>query len=303
MKSIAVIGSGTMGNGIAHVFAQSGYQVTLIDISQEQLDKALSTIERNLDRLVAKEKITQENKETTLSNITTHTDTEAARNADLVIEAATENEEIKLGIFKSLDAICKPETILASNTSSIPITKIGAATNRPEKVIGMHFMNPVPIMKLVEVINGKETDPEITQSVMETSVKLGKIPVEVNDFPGFVANRILMPMINEAILSLEDGVSGVEEIDTVMKIGMAHPMGPLQLADFIGLDVCLSIMEVLHDGFSNPKYAPSQVLVDLVKEGHLGVKSGQGFYAYEKGSKELKAAPQFAKNNQTLENQ
>lgn len=303
MKSIAVIGSGTMGNGIAHVFAQSGYQVTLIDISQEQLDKALSTIERNLDRLVAKEKITQEHKETTLSNITTHTDTEAARNADLVIEAATENEEIKLGIFKNLDAICKPETILASNTSSIPITKIGAATNRPEKVIGMHFMNPVPIMKLVEVINGKETDPEITQSVMETSVKLGKIPVEVNDFPGFVANRILMPMINEAILSLEEGVSGVEEIDTVMKIGMAHPMGPLQLADFIGLDICLSIMEVLHDGFSNPKYAPSQVLVDLVKEGHLGVKSGQGFYAYEKGSKELKAAPQFAKNNQTLENQ
>jgi 3-hydroxybutyryl-CoA dehydrogenase len=303
MKSIAVIGSGTMGNGIAHVFAQSGYQVTLIDISQEQLDKALSTIERNLDRLVAKEKITQENKETTLSNITTHTDTEAARNADLVIEAATENEEIKLGIFKSLDAICKPETILASNTSSIPITKIGAATNRPEKVIGMHFMNPVPIMKLVEVINGKETDPEITQNIMATSVKLGKIPVEVNDFPGFVANRILMPMINEAILSLEEGVSGVEEIDTVMKIGMAHPMGPLQLADFIGLDICLSIMEVLHDGFSNPKYAPSQVLVDLVKEGHLGVKSGQGFYAYEKGSKELKAAPQFAKNNQTLENQ
>ena len=303
MDNIAVIGSGTMGNGIAHVFAQSGYPVTLIDISQEQLDKALSTIERNLDRLVAKEKITQEHKETTLSNITTHTDTEAARNADLVIEAATENEEIKLGIFKSLDAICKPETILASNTSSIPITKIGAATNRPEKVIGMHFMNPVPIMKLVEVINGKETDPEITQNIMATSVKLGKIPVEVNDFPGFVANRILMPMINEAILSLEEGVSGVEEIDTVMKIGMAHPMGPLQLADFIGLDICLSIMEVLHDGFSNPKYAPSQVLVDLVKEGHLGVKSGQGFYAYEKGSKELKAAPQFAKNNQTLENQ
>ena len=302
MKSIAVIGSGTMGNGIAHVFSQSGYQVTLIDISQEQLDKALSTIERNLDRLVAKEKITQEHKETTLSNITTHTDTEAARNADLVIEAATENEEIKLGIFKSLDAICNPETILASNTSSIPITKIGAATNRPEKVIGMHFMNPVPIMKLVEVINGKETDPEITQSVMETSVKLGKIPVEVNDFPGFVANRILMPMINEAILSLEEGVSGVEEIDTVMKIGMAHPMGPLQLADFIGLDVCLSIMEVLHDGFSNPKYTPSQVLQDLVKEGHLGIKSGQGFYTYEKGSKELKVAPQFLKNNHPIEN-
>ena len=303
MKNIAVIGSGTMGNGIAHVFAQSGYQVNLIDISQEQLDKALSTIERNLDRLVAKEKITQENKEATLGNITTHTDTEAARDADLVVEAATENEEIKLGIFKSLDAICKPETILASNTSSIPITKIGAATNRPEKVIGMHFMNPVPIMKLVEVINGKETDPEITQAVMDTSVKLGKIPVEVNDFPGFVANRILMPMINEAILSLEEGVSGVEEIDTVMKIGMAHPMGPLQLADFIGLDVCLSIMEVLHEGFNNPKYAPSQVLVDLVNNGHLGVKSGQGFYKYEKGSKELNVAPLFSKNNHAIENQ
>ena len=292
-----------MGNGIAHVFAQSGYTVGLIDISQEQLNKALSTIERNLDRLVAKEKITQENKEATLGNITAHTDTVAARDADLVVEAATENEEIKLGIFKSLDAICKPETILASNTSSIPITKIGAATNRPEKVIGMHFMNPVPIMKLVEVINGQKTDPEITQSVMETSVKLGKIPVEVNDFPGFVANRILMPMINEAILSLEEGVSGVEEIDTVMKIGMAHPMGPLQLADFIGLDVCLSIMEVLNEGFNNPKYAPSQVLVELVNNGHLGVKSGQGFYTYEKGTKELKVAPQFAKNNHTLENQ
>ncbi|HIA37531.1 MAG TPA: 3-hydroxybutyryl-CoA dehydrogenase [Flavobacteriales bacterium] len=303
MKNIAVIGSGTMGNGIAHVFAQSGYQVNLIDISQEQLDKALGTIERNLDRLLAKERITQENKETTLGKITTHTDTEAARDADLVVEAATENEGIKLSIFKNLDAICKPETILASNTSSIPITKIGAATKRPEKVIGMHFMNPVPIMKLVEVINGKETSVDTTQKVMDLSKDLGKIPVEVNDFPGFVANRILMPMINEAILSLEEGVSGVEEIDTVMKIGMAHPMGPLQLADFIGLDVCLSIMEVLHEGFNNSKYAPSQVLQDLVKEGDLGVKSGQGFYAYEKGSKELKVAPQFSENSHAIENQ
>lgn len=292
-----------MGNGIAHVFAQSGYQVNLIDISQEQLDKALGTIERNLDRLLAKERITQENKETTLGKITTHTDTEAARDADLVVEAATENEGIKLSIFKNLDAICKPETILASNTSSIPITKIGAATKRPEKVIGMHFMNPVPIMKLVEVINGKETSVDTTQKVMDLSKDLGKIPVEVNDFPGFVANRILMPMINEAILSLEEGVSGVEEIDTVMKIGMAHPMGPLQLADFIGLDVCLSIMEVLHEGFNNSKYAPSQVLQDLVKEGDLGVKSGQGFYAYEKGSKELKVAPQFSENSHAIENQ
>ena len=303
MKNIAVIGSGTMGNGIAHVFAQSGYQVNLIDISQEQLNKALGTIERNLDRLLAKERITQENKETTLGKITTHTDTEAARDADLVVEAATENEGIKLSIFKNLDAICKPETILASNPSSIPITKIGAATKRPEKVIGMHFMNPVPIMKLVEVINGKETSVDTTQKVMDLSKDLGKIPVEVNDFPGFVANRILMPMINEAILSLEEGVSGVEEIDTVMKIGMAHPMGPLQLADFIGLDVCLSIMEVLHEGFNNSKYAPSQVLQDLVKEGDLGVKSGQGFYAYEKGSKELKVAPQFSENSHAIENQ
>jgi len=277
--------------------------VNLIDISQEQLDKALGTIERNLDRLLAKERITQENKETTLGKITTHTDTEAARDADLVVEAATENEGIKLSIFKNLDAICKPETILASNTSSIPITKIGAATKRPEKVIGMHFMNPVPIMKLVEVINGKETSVDTTQKVMDLSKDLGKIPVEVNDFPGFVANRILMPMINEAILSLEEGVSGVEEIDTVMKIGMAHPMGPLQLADFIGLDVCLSIMEVLHEGFNNSKYAPSQVLQDLVKEGDLGVKSGQGFYAYEKGSKELKVAPQFSENSHAIENQ
>jgi 3-hydroxybutyryl-CoA dehydrogenase len=280
MKSIAVIGSGTMGNGIAHVFAQSGYQVNLIDISQEQLDKALSTIERNLDRLVAKEKITQENKEATLGNITAHTDTDAARDADLVVEAATENEEVKLGIFKNLDAICKPETILASNTSSIPITKIGAATNRPEKVIGMHFMNPVPIMKLVEVINGKETDPEITQKIMETSVKLGKIPVEVNDFPGFVANRILMPMINEAILSLEEGVSGVEEIDTVMKIGMAHPMGPLQLADFIGLDTVLAIAEVLHDGLGDSKYRPCPLLRNYVAAGRLGKKTGRGFFDY-----------------------
>ena len=303
MENIAVIGSGTMGNGIAHVFAQSGYKVTLIDISQDQLDNALATIERNLDRLVAKEKITATDKENTLGNITTNTDTNAAKDADLVVEAATENEAIKLGIFKNLDDICKPDTILASNTSSIPITKIGAATKRPEKVIGMHFMNPVPIMKLVEVINSKETAADTTQKVMDMSKDLGKIPVEVNDFPGFIANRILMPMINEAILSLEEGVSGVEEIDTVMKIGMAHPMGPLHLADFIGLDVCLSIMEVLYDGFNNPKYAPSQVLQELVKDGHLGVKSGQGFYKYEKGSKELKVAPRFANNDHAIENQ
>jgi len=300
MKNIAVIGSGTMGNGIAHVFAQSGYEVTLIDISQEQLDKAIGTIEKNLDRLLAKERITLENKETTLGKITTHTNTEAASDADLVIEAATENSDIKLAIFKSLDSICNANCILASNTSSIPITKIGAATKRPEKVIGMHFMNPVPIMKLVEVINGKETSGDTTKQIMDLSKNLGKIPVEVNDFPGFIANRILMPMINEAILSLEDGVSGVEEIDTVMKIGMAHPMGPLQLADFIGLDVCLSIMEVLYEGFNNPKYSPSKVLQELIKDGNFGVKSGQGFYKYEKGSKELKVAPKFLKNNHSI---
>ena len=267
MKNISVIGSGTMGNGIAHVFAQSGYSVSLIDIAQEPLDKAMATIEKNLDRLVAKEKITESDRNATLTNITTSTKLSAAAEADLVVEAATENEEIKLNIFRELDELCKGDAILASNTSSIPITKIAAATNRPAQVIGMHFMNPVPIMKLVEVINGKETSAATTKAVMDTAKDLRKIPVEVNDFPGFVANRILMPMINEAILSLEEGVSGVMEIDTVMKIGMAHPMGPLHLADFIGLDVCLSILEVMHDGFNNAKYVPSPLLVEMVANG------------------------------------
>jgi len=295
MNNISVIGSGTMGNGIAHVFAQAGYKVNLIDISKEQLEKALATIAKNLDRMVAKEKITTEDKENTLANITTHAELSAAADADLVIEAATENSDIKLNIFKELDGICKPEAILASNTSSIPITKIGTATTRAHKVIGMHFMNPVPIMKLVEVIRSKETSDETSQTIMDLSKKLGKAPVEVNDFPGFVANRILMPMINEAIITLHDGVSGIEEIDTVMKLGMAHPMGPLQLADFIGLDVCLFILNVLHDGFNNVKYAPCPLLVDMVKDGHLGVKSGTGFYEYEKRVKELKIAGRFVK--------
>jgi len=296
MKKIAVIGSGTMGNGIAHVFAQTKYEVRLIDISQDQLDKAISTISKNLARMVAKEVITEAFRKMTLDNITTHTELDAAAESDLVVEAATENEEIKLGIFKDLDAICRPETILASNTSSIPISKIASVTNRPDKVIGMHFMNPVPIMKLVEVINGKKTSSKTTATIMETSRNLQKSPVEVNDFPGFVANRILMPMINEAIISLHEGVAGVLEIDSVMKIGMAHPMGPLHLADFIGLDVCLSIMEVLHLGLSNDKYAPSPVLIELVKAGDLGVKSGQGFYKYERGSKILIVSDRFAKS-------
>ena len=293
MKKIAVIGSGTMGNGIAHVFAQTNYEVRLIDISQDQLDKAISTISRNLDRMVAKDKISEVDRNATLNNITTHTELSAGAESDLVVEAATENEDIKLGIFKELDDICGEDTILASNTSSIPISKIAAVTNRPGKVIGMHFMNPVPIMRLVEVINGKETSAATTKLVMELSRDLGKFPVEVNDFPGFVANRILMPMINEAIISLEEGVAGVAEIDDVMKIGMAHPMGPLHLADFIGLDVCLSIMEVLHEGLGNDKYAPSPLLLELVNSGNLGVKSGQGFYTYEGGSKEIVVAARF----------
>ena len=283
-----------MGNGIAHVFAQKNYKVKLIDISQDQLDKAITTISKNLDRMVAKERITEADKETTLGNITTHTALSAASEADLVIEAATENEGIKLDIFKELDSLCGQDTILASNTSSIPISKIAAVTTRPGKVIGMHFMNPVPVMKLVEIINWKETSAETTKTVVDTAIDLGKSPVTVNDFPGFVANRILMPMINEAIISLHEGVAGVAEIDNVMKIGMAHPMGPLHLADFIGLDVCLSIMEVLHDGLSNEKYAPSPLLVELVGAGNLGVKSGEGFYKYEKGSKELVVAGRFA---------
>jgi 3-hydroxybutyryl-CoA dehydrogenase len=294
MKNIAVIGSGTMGNGIAHVFAQNGYNVALVDLSQESLNKALATISKNLDRIVAKGTLTEADKQKTLKNITTFTSmAEGVKNADLVVEAATENIEIKLNIFRDLDKTCPANTILASNTSSISITKIGAATRRPDKVIGMHFMNPVPVMKLIEVIRGYSTSNEVTQLIMELSKKLGKVPVEVNDYPGFVANKILMPMINEAVSTLHEGVAGVQEIDTVMKLGMAHPMGPLQLADFIGLDVCLSILRVLHDGFGNPKYAPCPLLVNMVTAGHLGVKSGKGFYHYEAGSKDLVVADRF----------
>jgi len=293
MKNIAVIGSGTMGNGIAHVFAQKNYKVRLIDISQEQLDKAVTTISKNLDRMVTKGKIDKTERDATLGNITTYTELSAAAEVDLAVEAATEKEDIKLGIFKELDSLCSADTILASNTSSIPISRIASATNRPGKVIGMHFMNPVPIMKLVEVINGKETTADTTKLVMNLSRNLGKSPVEVNDFPGFVANRILMPMINEAIITLDEGVAGVAEIDDVMKIGMAHPMGPLHLADFIGLDVCLSIMEVLHEGLAQDKYAPSPLLAEMVNSGNLGIKSGQGFYKYEKASKEIAVAAQF----------
>ncbi|MFT6946581.1 MAG: 3-hydroxybutyryl-CoA dehydrogenase [Vicingaceae bacterium] len=294
MKNVAVIGAGTMGNGIAHTFAQFGFQVALIDISQESLDKSVKTITKNLDRLVAKERLTEVQKEITLSNINTFTTLEeGVKSADLVVEAATENADVKLSIFKQLDAICAPETILASNTSSISITKIGAATSRPDKVIGMHFMNPVPIMKLVEIIRGYATSDEVTKLIMETSKKLGKTPTEVNDYPGFIANRILMPMINEAIYSLYEGVAGVEEIDTIMKLGMAHPMGPLQLADFIGLDICLSILNVLHEGFGNPKYAPCPLLVNMVTAGKMGVKSGEGFYSHTHGTKELIVADKF----------
>lgn len=296
MKNIAVIGSGTMGNGIAHTFAQYGYAVSMIDISQAALDKALATISKNLDRIVAKGTITEAEKAQTIKNITTYTALQdGVKNADLVVEAATENVELKLNIFRELDRFCKPEAILSSNTSSISITKIASVTKRPEKVIGMHFMNPVPVMKLVEVIRGYSTTDEVTNLVMETSKKLGKIPVEVNDYPGFVANKILMPMINEAIITLHEGTAGVEEIDTVMKLGMAHPMGPLQLADFIGLDVCLSILRVLQDGYGNPKYAPCPLLVNMVTAGHLGAKSGSGFYKYTAGSKELVVADQFRK--------
>ena len=284
-----------MGNGIAHVFAQSGYSVTLVDISQGALDKALATIAKNLDRLIAKEKITEADKAATLGNIATQTAlVEGVANADLIVEAATENVDLKLKIFRDMDAAAPANCILATNTSSISITRIAAQTKRPEKVIGMHFMNPVPIMKLVEVIRGYATSNEVTSTIMELSRKLGKEPVEVNDYPGFVANRILMPMINEAIISLHEGVAGVNEIDTVMKLGMAHPMGPLQLADFIGLDVCLSILNVLYEGFGNPKYAPCPLLVNMVTAGKLGVKSGEGFYSYTHGSKELVVAPNFA---------
>jgi len=296
MKNIAVIGSGTMGNGIAHVFAQTGYVVNLVDISTEALEKALATIARNLDRQIKKERITEEDKNATLQNIKTYTVIkDGVSNADLVVEAATENVELKLAIFKQLDAFCKEDCILATNTSSISLTKIGAVTSRPGKVIGMHFMNPVPIMKLVEIIRGYNTSDKVTADIMSLSVKLGKVPVEVNDYPGFVANRILMPMINEAIYSLYEGVAGVHEIDTVMKLGMAHPMGPLQLADFIGLDVCLSILNVLYDGFGNPKYAPCPLLVNMVEAGHLGIKSGNGFYSWNHGTKDLVVAEEFKK--------
>ncbi len=296
MKNITVIGSGTMGNGIAHTFAQFGYKVSLVDISEAALQKALATITKNLDRQVQKGSLTAEAKDATLKNITTHTDiTKVAPSSDLVVEAASENVDIKLKIFKQLDEICPPNTILASNTSSISITKIAAATKRADKVIGMHFMNPVPVMKLVEVIRGYNTSDEVCDLIMETSSKLGKSPVEVNDYPGFVANKILMPMINEAIITLYEGVAGVQEIDTVMKLGMAHPMGPLQLADFIGLDVCLNILIVLQDGFGNPKYAPCPLLVNMVTAGHLGVKSGKGFYDYSGGGKDLVVSSQFKK--------
>ncbi|MBT1696927.1 3-hydroxybutyryl-CoA dehydrogenase [Fulvivirgaceae bacterium PWU4] len=294
MKNIAVIGAGTMGNGIAHVFAQTSYKVNLIDVSAEALKKAMATIEKNLDRQLAKQAITEDVKQAALRNITTYSDVKAGVNGvDLVVEAATENVDLKLKIFKDLDEACAPDVILATNTSSISITKIASVTKRPEKVIGMHFMNPVPVMKLVEVIRGYSTNDTVTNKIMHLSKDLGKIPVEVNDYPGFIANRILMPMINEAIYSLYEGVAGVEEIDTVMKLGMAHPMGPLQLADFIGLDVCLSILNVLHQGFGNPKYAPCPLLVNMVQAGHKGVKSGNGFYVYSAGSKDLVVAERF----------
>ncbi|MFY8035275.1 MAG: 3-hydroxyacyl-CoA dehydrogenase family protein [Flexibacteraceae bacterium] len=296
MHQIAVIGSGTMGNGIAHVFAQNGYQVNLIDINQAALDKALATIANNLDRQVTKGAIDAAVKTSTLANLNaiTHLQ-EGVANADLVVEAATENVEIKLNLFRQLDEFCKPEAILASNTSSISITKIAAVTKRPTQVIGMHFMNPVPVMKLVEVIRGYATSAEVTATIMDLSKKLGKVPVEVNDYPGFISNRILMPMINEAIYSLFEGVAGVEEIDTVMKLGMAHPMGPLQLADFIGLDVCLSILHVLSDGFGLDKYFPCPLLTNMVTAGYKGVKTGEGFYKYTAGSKELVVSPMFKK--------
>ena len=294
MKNIAVIGAGTMGNGIAHTFAQFDYKVQLIDVSENSLKKGMATITKNLDRMVAKERITEEDKQRTLNNITTYTSLqEGVEYASLVVEAATENLDLKLNIFKDLDKFCPEDVILASNTSSISITQIAAVTSRPEMVIGMHFMNPVPIMKLVEIIKGYNTSKETYDIVKEISEKLNKIPVEVNDYPGFVANRILMPMINEAIETLYNGVAGVQEIDTVMKLGMAHPMGPLQLADFIGLDVCLSILNVMHDGFKNPKYAPCPLLVNMVRAGKLGVKSGEGFYDYSESRRAENISKQF----------
>lgn len=295
---IAVIGSGTMGNGIAHVFAQKNYQVNLIDVSEDVLKKALANISKNMDRQVAKGTLTEEAKKAALSNITTFIKIEeGVKSRDLIIEAATENIDLKLKIFKQLDELAPSNAILASNTSSISITKIASVTKRADKVIGMHFMNPVPVMKLIEVINGYATSPEVTKKIMELSKNLDKVPVEVNDYPGFIANRILMPMINEAIYSLYENVAGVNEIDTVLKLGMAHPMGPLQLADFIGLDVCLSILNVLYNGFGNPKYAPCPLLVNMVTAGKLGVKSGEGFYFYTHGTKELVVASRFIRNS------
>ena len=294
IQSVAVIGAGTMGNGIAHVFAQNGFTVTLIDLSQAQLDKALITIGKNLDRQLSKGTITEVDKQSILKNLVTATSIPAGvKNASLVVEAATENTGLKLDIFKQIDETAPAEAILATNTSSISITKIAAATRRPQQVIGMHFMNPVPLMKLVEIINGYATSKKVTEQIITLSIQLGKVPCVVNDYPGFIANRILMPMINEAIYSLYEGVAGVEAIDTVMKLGMAHPMGPLQLADFIGLDVCLSILNVLHDGFGNPKYAPCPLLVNMVTAGKMGAKSGEGFYSYVAGSKELVVSTRF----------
>ncbi len=295
-KKIVIIGAGTMGNGIAHTFAQTGYQVSLVDVSQEALDRGLKTITSNLDRIIAKGNLTEEQKSATLNRISTFTQLEdAAKEADLIVEAATENIDLKLKIFKQMDELSPENCILATNTSSISITKIASVTSRPQKVIGMHFMNPVPIMKLVEIIKGYSTSKETFDEVYELSKALGKVPVEVNDYPGFVANRILMPMINEAIETLYNGVAGVQEIDTVMKLGMAHPMGPLQLADFIGLDVCLAILNVMHDGFKNPKYAPCPLLVNMVTAGKMGIKSGEGFYDYSESKKAEKVARAFMK--------
>lgn len=294
IKNVTVIGAGTMGNGIAHVFAQNGFKVTIVDVSEQALKKGMETITRNLDRMVQKDTITSEVSKSTLKNIATNTNLkEGVAKSDLVVEAATENLELKLHIFKELDSTCPSHTILATNTSSISITQIASVTKRPEKVIGMHFMNPVPIMKLVEIIRGYNTSASVTEQIMALSLELGKTPTEVNDYPGFVANRILMPMINEAIETLYNGVAGVSEIDTVMKLGMAHPMGPLQLADFIGLDVCLSILNVLYDGFKNPKYAPCPLLVNMVMAGKLGIKSGEGFYDYTESRKAEKVSSQF----------
>ena len=296
MKNIVVIGAGTMGNGIAHTFAQTGFNVNLVDVSAESLEKGLKTITANLDRIVAKGNLTEDQKNATLKNISTFTQLkDAVKDADLIVEAATENLDLKLKIFKQMDEIAPEDCILATNTSSISITKIASVTNRPEKVIGMHFMNPVPVMKLVEIIKGYSTSKETFSEIFEMSKTLGKTPVEVNDYPGFVANRILMPMINEAIETLYNGVAGVEEIDTVMKLGMAHPMGPLQLADFIGLDVCLAILNVMYDGFKNPKYAPNPLLVNMVTAGKLGIKSGEGFYDYSESRKAEKVSKMFAK--------